>query len=54
VKPEKVFLEINWNLLTFFAGLFVVVGAGVRPASPIASSRSCTRARRTPPLPCPW
>lgn len=27
VKPEKVFLEINWNLLTFFAGLFVVVGA---------------------------
>jgi Na+/H+ antiporter NhaD/arsenite permease-like protein len=27
VKPEKVFLEINWNLLTLFAGLFVVVGA---------------------------
>ena len=27
VKPEKVFVEINWNLLTFFAGLFVVVGA---------------------------
>lgn len=27
VKPEKVFLEVNWNLLTLFAGLFVVVGA---------------------------
>jgi Na+/H+ antiporter NhaD/arsenite permease-like protein len=27
VKPEKVFLEINWNLLVLFAGLFVVVGA---------------------------
>jgi Na+/H+ antiporter NhaD/arsenite permease-like protein len=27
VKPEKVFLEINWNLLLLFAGLFVVVGA---------------------------
>jgi Na+/H+ antiporter NhaD/arsenite permease-like protein len=27
VKPEKVFLEINWNLLTLFAGLFVVVAA---------------------------
>jgi Na+/H+ antiporter NhaD/arsenite permease-like protein len=27
IKPEKVFLEINWNLLTLFAGLFVVVGA---------------------------
>jgi Na+/H+ antiporter NhaD/arsenite permease-like protein len=27
VKPEKVFLQINWNLLTLFAGLFVVVGA---------------------------
>jgi Na+/H+ antiporter NhaD/arsenite permease-like protein len=27
VKPEKVFVEINWNLLTLFAGLFVVVGA---------------------------
>jgi Na+/H+ antiporter NhaD/arsenite permease-like protein len=27
VKAEKVFLEINWNLLTLFAGLFVVVGA---------------------------
>jgi Na+/H+ antiporter NhaD/arsenite permease-like protein len=27
VKPEKVFGEINWNLLTLFAGLFVVVGA---------------------------
>jgi Na+/H+ antiporter NhaD/arsenite permease-like protein len=27
VKSEKVFVEINWNLLTFFAGLFVVVGA---------------------------
>jgi Na+/H+ antiporter NhaD/arsenite permease-like protein len=27
VKPEKVFLEINWNLLTLFAGLFVVIGA---------------------------
>lgn len=26
VKPEKVFLEVNWNLLTLFAGLFVVVG----------------------------
>jgi Na+/H+ antiporter NhaD/arsenite permease-like protein len=30
VKPEKVFLEINWNLLTLFAGLFVVVGAARR------------------------
>jgi Na+/H+ antiporter NhaD/arsenite permease-like protein len=27
VKSEKVFVEVNWNLLTFFAGLFVVVGA---------------------------
>jgi Na+/H+ antiporter NhaD/arsenite permease-like protein len=27
VKPEKVFVEVNWNLLTLFAGLFVVVGA---------------------------
>jgi Na+/H+ antiporter NhaD/arsenite permease-like protein len=27
VKPQKVFLEINWNLLTLFAGLFVVVAA---------------------------
>jgi Na+/H+ antiporter NhaD/arsenite permease-like protein len=27
VKPAKVFLEINWNLLVLFAGLFVVVGA---------------------------
>src|SRR6185295_10506097 len=27
VKSEKVFVEINWNLLTLFAGLFVVVGA---------------------------
>jgi Na+/H+ antiporter NhaD/arsenite permease-like protein len=27
VKTEKVLLEINWNLLTLFAGLFVVVGA---------------------------
>ena len=27
VKPDKVFGEINWNLLTLFAGLFVVVGA---------------------------
>jgi Na+/H+ antiporter NhaD/arsenite permease-like protein len=27
VKPEKVFREINWSLLTLFAGLFVVVGA---------------------------
>lgn len=27
VKPEKVLLEINWNLLVLFAGLFVVVGA---------------------------
>jgi Na+/H+ antiporter NhaD/arsenite permease-like protein len=27
VKPEKVFLEVNWNLLTLFAGLFVVMGA---------------------------
>lgn len=30
VKSEKVFLEINWNLLTLFAGLFVVVGAAQR------------------------
>lgn len=27
VKPEKVYGEINWSLLTLFAGLFVVVGA---------------------------
>jgi Na+/H+ antiporter NhaD/arsenite permease-like protein len=27
VKPQKVFLEVNWNLLTLFAGLFVVVAA---------------------------
>ena len=27
VKPEKVFLEVHWSLLTLFAGLFVVVGA---------------------------
>jgi len=27
VKPAKVFLEINWNLLVLFAGLFVVVAA---------------------------
>ncbi|MCU0240941.1 MAG: anion transporter [Vicinamibacteria bacterium] len=27
VKPEKVFIEIHWSLLTLFAGLFVVVGA---------------------------
>ena len=33
VKPEKVFLEINWNLLTFFAGLLVVVGAARASAS---------------------
>jgi len=26
VKPEKVFLEVNWSLLTLFAGLFVVIG----------------------------
>jgi Na+/H+ antiporter NhaD/arsenite permease-like protein len=27
VKSEKVFREVNWNLLTLFAGLFVVVAA---------------------------
>ena len=27
VKTEKILLEINWNLLVLFAGLFVVVGA---------------------------
>ena len=27
VKTEKVFQEVNWSLLTLFAGLFVVVGA---------------------------
>jgi Na+/H+ antiporter NhaD/arsenite permease-like protein len=27
VKPEKVFVQVNWNLLTLFAGLFVVVAA---------------------------
>jgi Na+/H+ antiporter NhaD/arsenite permease-like protein len=27
VKVEKVFREVNWSLLTLFAGLFVVVGA---------------------------
>jgi Na+/H+ antiporter NhaD/arsenite permease-like protein len=27
VKPERVFREIDWSLLVFFAGLFVVTGA---------------------------
>jgi len=27
VKPEKIYREIDWSLLLFFAGLFVVVGA---------------------------
>ena len=30
VKPEKVFSEVNWSLLTLFAGLFVVVAAAQR------------------------
>jgi Na+/H+ antiporter NhaD/arsenite permease-like protein len=29
LKPEKVFQEIDWSLLVFFAGLFVVTGAVV-------------------------
>ncbi|HUF77415.1 MAG TPA: anion transporter [Thermoanaerobaculia bacterium] len=27
IKPERVFREIDWSLLVFFAGLFVVTGA---------------------------
>jgi Na+/H+ antiporter NhaD/arsenite permease-like protein len=27
VRPDKVFSEIDWNLLVFFAGLFIVTGA---------------------------
>jgi Na+/H+ antiporter NhaD and related arsenite permeases len=27
VKPEKIFSEIDWGLLVFFAGLFIVTGA---------------------------
>ncbi|GAB4244400.1 MAG: anion transporter [Acidobacteriota bacterium] len=27
LKPERVFLEVDWSLLVFFAGLFVVSGA---------------------------
>ncbi|NUQ39554.1 MAG: anion transporter [Caldilineales bacterium] len=27
VKPEQVFREINWSLLVFFSGLFIVTGA---------------------------
>lgn len=27
LKPERVFVEIDWSLLVFFAGLFVVTGA---------------------------
>ena len=54
VKPEKVFLEINWNLLTLFAGLFVVVVAA-RAASPTLSSTCSTpgKAALWPPSPRP-
>lgn len=27
VRPEKVFAEIDWNILVFFAGLFIITGA---------------------------
>jgi Na+/H+ antiporter NhaD/arsenite permease-like protein len=52
VKPEKVFVEINWNLLTFFAGLFVVVGRrgrpGWRPALRVLHAREAHSTRPDP------
>lgn len=37
VKSEKMLVEINWNLLAFFAGLFVVVGAARESGLPATS-----------------
>ncbi len=49
VKAEKVFLEINWNLLTLFAGLFVVVGAArAAGLTEAAFSFSHAQAARSP------
>ena len=46
-RPEDLFGEVNWSVLVFFCGLFVIVGGVAGGASAAARARGALRDRLT-------